>query len=100
MDLQSGFAGRDRQPLISELSDDVKRLAWWLFQREPDLVGLHRALDLGTDVRCRFEEAIRGDQPIECLVRPLKVVVADEVLESVLCVGDVRKHRSPQKLVP
>ena len=74
MDLQAGCARGDREPLIAQLTDHVKRLAGRLFEREPQLVRLHRPLDLGADVRGRLEEAVGGDQPVERLMRSLKVV--------------------------
>lgn len=98
--LQSLVAGGDRQSLIAELPDDVERLARWLLEREPQLVRRDRALDLGAHVRCRLEEAIGGDQAIERLVRPLEVVVADEVIEAPLRVDHMREHRAAQELVP
>lgn len=100
MDLEPRRAGRDRQPLIAELADDVERLARRLLEREPQLVGRHRAFDLGADVRGGPEIAVRGDQPVERLVRALKVVVADEVIEPALRVDDVREHGAAEKLVP
>lgn len=100
MDLEARRAGRDRQPLIAKLPDDIKRLARRLLEREPQLVLRDRALDLGAHVGRRFEEAIRGHESIERLVRPLEVVVADVVREPVLRVLHVREDRAAQKLVP
>jgi hypothetical protein len=100
VDLQSLRARCDRQPLITELADDVERLAWRLFERQAQLVRLHLALDLGPHVRGRFEEAIRRHESIEPLMRALEVVVTDVVLEAALRVDDVREHRPTQKLVP
>jgi hypothetical protein len=100
VDLEPGRACRDRQPLIAELSDDVERLARRLLEREPQLVRRHGALDLGTYVRGGAEEAVRGDKSVERLMRPLEVVVADEVFESALGVVDVREYGAAEKLVP
>ena len=80
--------------MIAELTDDVKRLSWRLLECEPQLVRRDRTLDLGSHVRRRLEEPIRRHQAIDRLVRPLKVVVADEVVEAMLCVHHVRKHRA------
>ena len=49
--------------------------------------------------RC-LEESVRGHETVECLMRPLEVVVADEVLEPLLRVHDMREHRAAQELVP
>lgn len=100
VDLQPLLAGGDRQPLITELTDDVKRLAWRLLEREPQLVRRDSSLDLRAHVRRRFEEAIRRHETVERLVRPLEVVVADEVIEPVLRIHDVCEHRAAEKLVP
>jgi hypothetical protein len=100
VDLQAALSGRDRQPLISELSDDVEGFSRWLLECEPEFVRLHRTFDLGTHVRGSLEEAVRRYEPVERLVRPLEVVVANEVLEPVLRVDDVREHCAPEKLVP
>jgi hypothetical protein len=100
VDFEARRAGRDRQPLITELADDVKRLARRLLERQPQLVRGDRTLDLGAHVRCRLEEAVRRHEAVEGLVRTLEVVVADEVLETTLRVDDVREDRAAQKLVP
>jgi hypothetical protein len=51
-------------------------------------------------VRRGLEEAVGRHEPIERLVRPLEVVVAEIVLEPALGVDDVREHRATEKLVP
>jgi hypothetical protein len=100
VDLEPGRARRDRQPLIAELSDDVEGLTRRLLERQAELVRADRALDFGADVGGRLEEAIGRDESVECLVRPLEVVVADEVVEAPLCVDDVGEHGAAEKLVP
>jgi hypothetical protein len=98
--LESGRSSRNRQPLITELPDDVKRLARWLLEREPQLVRRDRSLDLRAHVGRSLEVAIRRHQPVERLMRTLEVVVADEVVEPLLRVDHVREYRATQKLVP
>ena len=100
VDLQPLITCADREPLIAELADDIERLARRLLERESQLVRCDRALDLHAHVRGRLEEAIGGDEPVERLVWPLKVVVADEVLEPLLRVDDVGEHGAAQELVP
>ncbi len=100
MDLEPCRTGGDREPLIAELPDDVEGLSRRLLEREPQLVRRHRTLDLRADMGRGLEEAIRGDEAVECLVRALEVVVADEVVEPALRVDDVREDRPTQKLVP
>jgi hypothetical protein len=100
VDLESFPSRRDRQPLIAELTDDVKRLADRLLEREAQRIRGNRALDLRTHVSGGLEEAIRRDKSIERLVRPLKVVVRQVVRESVLRVDGVGEYRATQKLVP
>jgi hypothetical protein len=100
VDLQTALASRDRQPLIAELADDVEGFTWRLLQREPDLVRLHGAFDLGAHVLRRLEETVGRHEAVECLMRTLEVVVADEVLESVLRICHVREDSPPQKFLP
>lgn len=100
MDLEPGRAGGDRQPLIAELADDVERLARRLLEREPQLVGRDRALDLRAHVRGRLEVTVGRDEPVERLVRALEIIVADEVIEPALRVDDVREHGAAEELVP
>ena len=100
VDLEALSAGRDRQPLITELTDDVERFAQGLFEGQAQRVRGDRAFDLRADVRRRLEEAICRDQAIERLMRPLEVVVRQVVHESLLRVDGVREHRAAQELVP
>ncbi len=86
--------------LIAELADDVERLAWWLLESEAQLVRCDRTLDLCAHVGSRLEEAVSGHEPVERLMRTLEVVVADEVIEPLLRVDDMREHRAAEKLVP
>jgi hypothetical protein len=99
-DIEPGLARRDRQSLITELTDDVKRLAWLLLEREPQRVLRDLLLDRLAYVRRRTKEAIGGHQPLESLMRTLKVVVREVVLEPPLRVDEVREHRAAEKLVP
>lgn len=100
MHLQALGTRGDREPLIAELAHHVKRLADRLLEREPQLVLRDRALDLGAHVSRCLEEAIRGHQTLERLMRTLEVVVADEVIEPALCVDGVCEDRAAEKLVP
>ena len=65
VDLEPFGAGGDREPLIAELPDHVKRLAYRLLQREAQLVLRDGALDLGAYVRRCLEETIGGGQAID-----------------------------------
>jgi hypothetical protein len=100
VNLEPLLAGGNRKPLIAELADHVKGLARRLLEREPQLIRGHLPLDLFADVRRRLEEAVGGHEPVERLVWPLEVVVADVVLEPALRVDEVGEHRATQKLVP
>ena len=99
-DIEPGLAGSDRQALIAELPDDVEGLSRLLFEREPQRVRSDLLLDRLAHVRRRAEEAVRGHESLERLVRPLKVVVREVVLEAALRVDEVREHGSAEKLVP
>lgn len=100
VDLESFLAGRDRQLLIAELTDDVKRLSRRLLERESQCIGRDRALDFRAYVRRGLEEAIGRDEPVERLVWPLKVVVRQVVYEPLLRIGRMREDSAAEKLVP
>lgn len=86
--------------MVAELTDHVEGLARRLLEREPQLVRLNGALDFGAHVSSRFEKAVRGYESVECLMRTLKVVVADVMVEAALRVDDMREYGAPEKLVP
>ena len=99
-DIEAALAGRDREPLVAELPDDVERLARLLLEREPQRVRRDLLLDRLPHVRRGTEEAVGGYEAIECLVRSLEVVVREVVLEPSLRVDEVREHGAAQELVP
>jgi len=90
----------DRQALVAELADHVKRFARRLLEREPQRIRRDLALDLGAHVGRGLEKPIGRYKTVECLVRPLEVVVLEVVLESLLRVDVVREDRAPEKFVP
>lgn len=98
--LQALFARRNRQPLIAQLTDDVKRLPRWLLERQAQLVRRDRTLDLGPHVRRDSKVAVRGHVTVERLMRPLEVVVTHVVLEPPLRILGVREDGATQELVP
>ncbi|HSG63544.1 MAG TPA: hypothetical protein VLD39_01020, partial [Gammaproteobacteria bacterium] len=99
-DIEAALARSDGQPLISELADDVERFARLLFEREAQRIRRDLLLDRLAHVRRGAEEAIRRHQSLEGLMRPLKIVVSEVVLEPSLRVDEVREDRAPEKLVP
>jgi hypothetical protein len=99
-DIEALLAGGDRQPLIAQLTDDVKRLARLLFEREAQRVRRDLFLDRLAHVRRGSKESIGRYEPVERLMRPLEVVVREVVLEPPLSVDEVREHRAAQKLLP
>lgn len=90
----------DRHVAIAESPDEVEGLARRLLAREAHLVVGDALLDHGAHVRRRAEESVGGHEAFERLVRPLEVVGVDEVRDAPVAVGEVRKHRARQKLVP
>ena len=68
--------------------------------RQAQRIGRHRRLDRRAHLRRRAEEPVRGRQPLQSLVRALEVVVLHEQRHPALAVGEVRKHRSRQELLP
>jgi hypothetical protein len=99
-DVEACLARGDRQALITELTDDVERLARLLLEREAQCVRLDLLLDRLAYVLRRAEETVRRDQAVERLMRPLKVVVREVVLEPSLRVDEVREHGAPEKFIP
>jgi hypothetical protein len=98
--VQCTFRRGDGQVAIPEPPHQVEGLARWLLERQPLRVVGHRALDSLPHVRGRPEIPVRRHQPIKRLVRPVEVVTVDEEPQSLLAVGEIRKHRLRQKLVP
>jgi hypothetical protein len=90
----------DRKVLISEPAHQVEGLLGGLLLRTPKRVGLDALLDRRSHLRCCAEIPVGGDQPVQCLVRPLEVVALDEKPEAPLTVGEVREDRAAQKLLP
>jgi hypothetical protein len=85
---------------VAETTDQVERLARWLLHRCPRRVVLHVELDRSAYVRRCAEVAVRRNEPVEGLMRPLKVVPVDEETETPRAVREVREHRLRQHLVP
>jgi len=100
VNLEALLARGDRETLVAELADDVEGLLQRLFERDSQRIGRHGALDLCPNVRCRLEEAVGGHEAVESLVRPLKIVVRQEVYEPLLRVDGVREHGAAEELVP
>jgi hypothetical protein len=91
-DVEARFAGGDRQALIAELTDDVERLSWLLFEREAQCVRGNLFLDGFAHVRRGAKESVGGYQTVESLMRPLEVVVREVVFEPALRVDEVGEH--------
>jgi hypothetical protein len=92
--------GGDLQVLVAQPPDDVEGLARLLLARQSQRVGFHVLLDRGPHLRRRPEEPVSRHQPRQPLMRPLEVVVLDEVGQPVVQVLVVGEHRPRQVLVP
>lgn len=90
----------DGHVAVTEPADEVEGLARRLLARQTHLVVGDALLDHLAHVGSRAEEAVRRHKTVERLVRALEVVRVDEVRDSPVAVGVVRKHRPRQKLVP
>ena len=90
----------DGHVAVAQAPDEVEGFARWLLARQAHLVVGDTLLDHRPHVRGRTEEAVRGYEALERLVRTLEVVRVDEVRDAPVAIGEVRKHRARQKLVP
>jgi hypothetical protein len=97
---QAAAGRRDRQVPVAQPTDQVKRFARRLLERETLGVVRHALLDRLTHLRRRPEEAVGGHQTLDALMRALEVVRVHEEPEAPLAIGEVRKHRTAQKLLP
>jgi len=100
LDLQIAARRRDRQIAVAESAHQVKRLTRRLLVRQTRCVVRHRALHRRPHVRRRAEETVRRHQPLDPLVRPLKVVRLHVQRETPRAVGKVREDRPREKFVP
>lgn len=91
---------RDAQVAIAQATHDVKGLPRRLLERQPHRVRGHVLLDRRPHVRRRLEEAVRGDEPLDPLMRALEVVRVDVQTQPPLAVGVVAEDRPREKLLP
>jgi hypothetical protein len=88
-----GASGRgDGHVFVAEPAHQVEWFPRRLLEREPHRVLLHVLLDGVAHLRRRAEEAVRGDQPVDSLVRPLEVVGLNEERHAPLAIGEVGEH--------
>jgi hypothetical protein len=92
--------GCDAEILVTQATDQIKRLLRRLLLCESKRVGFDLGLDGGADMRRRTKEAVRGHQTLDALMRPLEVVVLDEELDPPKTVREVSEHRLGQKFLP
>jgi hypothetical protein len=92
--------GGDREIAIAESTDEVEGFARRLLARESHGVVGDRLFDRRADVRCSAEETIGGNEPVERLMRTLKVVGLDEESQPPIAIGVVGEDRAREKLVP
>jgi hypothetical protein len=90
----------DREVLVTQPSHQIEGLLRGLLLRSPERVGFDVLLHRRPYLWRRAEVAVRGDQPVQGLVRSLEVVSLDEEPQPPLAVGEVCEDRAAQKLVP
>ncbi|HTD57753.1 MAG TPA: hypothetical protein VK672_02560, partial [Solirubrobacteraceae bacterium] len=71
-----------------------------MLERQPQRVGLHVLLDRRSHVRRRLEEAVRGREPLDTLVRALEIVGVDVEPQPPVAIGVVAEDRARQELLP
>ena len=92
LDDQPTLLAMKRHLPIADLTEEVDRLARRALQRELQLVFRETSRGDGAARGLRSEEAIRGYQPVDPLMRAKKVVVRDEVMETSAGVLQVLGH--------
>lgn len=100
LDAKRAAGGCDAEVLIAETADQIKRLLRRLLLCGEQRVGCHLRLDRCAHVRRCAEEAIRGHESIQPLVRALEVVVLDVEPNTTLTVREIGKYRLAEKLLP
>jgi len=97
---QGRGARANGQRPVSELAGQVERLHRRLFTRQAQRVLGHLCLDRRTHGGRGSEEPIGWRQSLQCLVRPMEVVVLDEQVHAPLTVLEVGEHRAREQLLP
>jgi hypothetical protein len=91
---QRGTARVDRQVPVTQPTDQIKRFTRWLRPGQTQGVVRHCRLDRRAHRRGGPEEPIRRRCAVEPLMRPLEVVVLEEVADTPLAVLEVSKDRA------
>jgi len=88
-----------RDALVTDLTDEVHRLARRLVERQPQLVLRELPFERLAQRRLSVKEAIRRHQTVDALVRAKVVVVAQPVTEPATRVFEVLRRSAIPKLV-
>lgn len=91
---------RDAEVLITEAPDEIERFLRRLLLRDPQRIRGDLRLDGSAHVRRRAEEAIRGHESLDALVRALEVVVLDVQPDAPLAIREVGEHGPAEELFP
>ena len=100
LDPQPLAGGGDGEVAVAQAGDEVEGLAGRLLVGEPEGVAGDVQLDRGADLGRRAEEPVGGDEPLERLVRALKIVRIDEQAEAALQIRKISEDGAGQKLLP
>lgn len=87
-----------RHLLVADLPEDVDGLPRRTREREPELVLPHATLQRLAQRVLGAEEAVRGHQPVDPLVRPEVVVVREVVPETLACFAEFLRLRALPQL--
>jgi hypothetical protein len=100
LDAKRAAASGNGEVAVTEATHEVERLSWLLLHREAERVLIDARPHRLTHVRRCLKEAVRRDEPLDALMRPVKVVAVDEERQPPLAVSEVREDRPREKLLP
>ncbi len=88
-----------RDPLLADLTDQVHRPTRRFIEGQPQLVLGELLFQTRAQLALRVKETVRGHEPVDALVRPKVVVVADPVAEPPSRIVEIFRRSTIPKLI-